>query len=115
MPTAASGARSPCVCSDGSVMSVAILGDTKGMGRALARQMAARGDRLFLLGRGDDLEHSARDLEIRGAAGKSVGTVTCDLESPDTFSPALDAAQAFLGTLDTVVVTAGVFKSQHDL
>ena len=28
-----------------------ILGATKGMGRALARRMAARGDELFLLGR----------------------------------------------------------------
>ena len=42
------------------------------MGRALARRMAARGDRLFLLGRDrDDLERSARDLEIRGGAAAS--------------------------------------------
>ena len=32
-------------------MKVAFLGATRGMGRALARLMAARGDALFLLGR----------------------------------------------------------------
>ena len=48
-------------------MKVAFLGATKGMGRALARLMAERGDRLFLLGRDKaDLERSARDLEVRG-------------------------------------------------
>src|SRR5262249_10777275 len=112
---AASEARSPFACSDGSRMRVVILGATKGMGRALARQMAARGDQLFLLGRGDDLERSARDLEVRGAAGQSVGTMACDLECPDTFAPALDAAQDFLGRFDIVVVTAGAFRSQDNL
>ena len=41
-------------------MKVVFLGATKGMGRALARLMAERGDALFLLGRdGADLERSA--------------------------------------------------------
>jgi short-subunit dehydrogenase len=53
---------------------VVFLGATKGMGRALARLMAQRGDRLFLLGRDhEDLEKSARDLEVHGAGG-DVGT-----------------------------------------
>ncbi len=80
-------------------MKVAFLGATRGMGRALARAMAARGDQLFLLGRaGADLEKSARDLEtLRG--GVSVGTASCDLERPETFAPALDAADRALGRL----------------
>ncbi|TNF61067.1 MAG: 3-oxoacyl-ACP reductase, partial [Deltaproteobacteria bacterium] len=41
-------------------MRVAFLGATKGMGRALARLMAERGDALCLLGRNvADLERSA--------------------------------------------------------
>jgi len=57
----------------------ALLGATKGMGRALARLLAARGDQLFLLGRdGAELEKSARDLELRGAAG-AVGTAAVQL------------------------------------
>lgn len=96
-------------------MNVVFLGATKGMGRALARAMAARGDRLVLLGRDlSDLRRSARDLEITGASGP-VGTVECDLLRPDTFGPALDAAAEWLGGFNTVVVTAGLFAAQEDL
>ena len=50
-------------------MKAVLLGASKGMGRALARLLAARGDRLFLLGdHVEELTISAGDLEIRGAA-----------------------------------------------
>ncbi len=96
---------------------VAFLGASKGMGRALARRMAARGDRLFLLGRDvEDLGRSARDLEARaGEAPAAVGVALCDLERPDTFVAALDAAATALGGLDTVVVTGGMFATQEKL
>ena len=100
-------------------MRVALLGATKGMGRALARLMAARGDALALLGRdAAHLERSARDLEVRGggrAAVTAVTTAACDLERPETFPAALDAAEAALGGLDGVVVTAGLFATQDRL
>ena len=74
-------------------MKIAILGATKGMGRALARRMAERGDSLFLLGRdADELARSASDLAARGATGRVDGAV-CDLEKPDTFDSALEAAE----------------------
>jgi len=96
---------------------VVFLGATRGMGRALARAMAARGDRLFLLGRdAEELERSARDLEAEaGKESGSVGTAGCDLERPEGFGPALDAAFESLGGFDTVVVTAGMFGSQEEL
>jgi NAD(P)-dependent dehydrogenase (short-subunit alcohol dehydrogenase family) len=94
---------------------VAILGATKGMGRALSRLMAARGDRLFLLGRDpDELARSATDLGERGAEGE-VGHAPCDLLQPDGFAAALDAAESTLGGLDCVVVTAGMFGTQEQL
>ncbi len=96
-------------------MKVAFLGATRGMGRSLARLMARRGDQLFLLGRpGADLEKSARDLEAM-VGGMTVGTAPCDLERPETFAPALEAAENALGRLDVVVVTAGVFATQDAL
>ncbi len=96
-------------------MKTVVLGSTKGMGRAVARRMAARGDALFLLGRdGDDLARSAADLEIRGAHG-TVGVAHCDLLDRATFAPALDAAVQALGGLDAVVVTAGLFAAQESL
>ena len=96
-------------------MKVAFLGATRGMGRALARLMAQQGHELVLLGRdAADLEKSARDLEVR-AGGGLVATAACDLLRPETFAPALDAAEAALGGLDTVVVTAGLFATQDRL
>ena len=96
-------------------MKVAFLGATKGMGRALARLLAERGDPLFLLGRDPiDLEKSARDLEVRAGKGR-VGTAACDLEKPEGFAAALDAAEAGLGGLDAVIVTAGLFATQDRL
>ena len=100
-----------------AVKKVVVLGATKGMGRAVARRFAARGDALFLLGRGgEDLDRSARDIEVRGGrAAGSVGSADCDLERPDGSVPALDAAEAKLGGLDTVVVTAAMFATQDRL
>jgi len=98
-------------------MKVVVLGATKGMGRALARHLAARGDELFLLGRDlPELTRSAADLEARaGRASGSLGTAVCDLERPEGFSPALEAAEARLQGLDAVVVTAGLFATQDQL
>jgi short-subunit dehydrogenase len=94
---------------------VALLGASGGIGRALARQMAARGDELFLLGRDEaSLERSARDLEAHGAA-PPVGTARCDLLDASSFPPALDRAEATLGRLETVVVSAGLFGTQDEL
>ncbi len=92
-----------------------LLGATRGMGRALARKLVERGDRVFLLGRTPaDLARSASDLAIRGSA-EAVGFHECDLERPETFAPALAAADAALGGFDTVVVTAASFASQAEL
>ena len=53
-------------------MKAVLLGATRGMGRALAREMAERGEKLFLLGRdAKDLERSAADLQVRGAGSFS--------------------------------------------
>jgi len=96
---------------------VVVLGATKGIGRAVARRLAERGDAVFVLGRdGADLTASARDLEVRaGRASGSTGVAVCDLEKPDGFGAALDAADAALGGFDTVVVTAALFATQDRL
>lgn len=99
-----------------SNVKVVFLGATKGMGRALARKMAERGDRLCLLGRdADDLRKSALDLDARWPPPVSTKYVICDLEQPETFSGALDEAAKQLGGFDTVVVTAGLFATQDRL
>lgn len=97
-------------------MKAVILGGTSGMGRALAQQLAERGDEVFLLGiEPAQLEKSAHDLGARSPAHKAVGHAVCDLERPGDFAPALDAADAALGGFDTVIVTAALFATQEAL
>lgn len=97
-------------------MKAVILGGTSGMGRALGQQLSARGESVFLLGLDDaELERSARDLTARHPRQAPVGYASCDLEKPDGFAPALDAADAELAGFDTVIVTAGMFASQDAL
>jgi short-subunit dehydrogenase len=98
-------------------MKVVMVGATKGMGRALARLFAQRGERLFLLGRDPaDLERSARDLELRSDRTKGdVGVAHCDLAASSTFGAALDVADRALDGFDTVVVSGGLFAPQDRL
>ena len=97
-------------------MKVVILGATKGIGRALARQMSARGDHLHLLGRDlEELSRCGRDLGVRSPAAAPVSWSHCDLDDPNSFRPALDRAMQELGGLDAVVVTAGLFATQERL
>lgn len=96
-------------------MKVALLGGTRGLGRAVARALAERGDQVFLLGReAADLERSAKDLELR-SGGAPVGFARCNLAEPEGFGPALERAETALGGLDTVVLTAGLFATQEQL
>jgi NAD(P)-dependent dehydrogenase (short-subunit alcohol dehydrogenase family) len=96
-------------------MKAVLFGASRGMGRAIARLLAARGDRLFLLEHvAEQLERSARDLEIYGAP-RPVGTAPCDLLQPETFAPALDRAWREMDGFDLVVVTAGLFAQQEEL
>jgi len=98
-----------------SPVNVVLLGATRGIGRALARLLAERGDRLCLLGRDPhELARSGADLEARGASGRVLG-VRCDLGDAQRFGPALDAAGAELGRIDLVVLSAGAFGTQEQL
>ncbi|OGK87377.1 MAG: hypothetical protein A2X52_21050 [Candidatus Rokubacteria bacterium GWC2_70_16] len=96
-------------------MRVAFVGATRGMGRALSRLMAERGEALCLLGRdAAELAASARDLEARGAPGP-VRTAPLDLARPAGFEVALAAAEEALGGFDTLVVTGGLLDPTEAL
>jgi decaprenylphospho-beta-D-erythro-pentofuranosid-2-ulose 2-reductase len=97
-------------------MKAVVFGGTGGMGRALARLLAERGDAVFLLGRdADELTRSAADLRARHVSNAPVGHAICDLTQPEGFSAALDAADSALSSFDTVIVTAALFATQDAL
>jgi short-subunit dehydrogenase len=85
------------------------------MGRAVARVLAARGERMFLLGRDPEtLARSARDLEVRGAR-VPVASAHCDLLDPSGFEVGLEAADRALDGFDTAILSAGLFATQERL
>jgi NAD(P)-dependent dehydrogenase (short-subunit alcohol dehydrogenase family) len=97
-------------------MKAIVLGGTKGMGRALARILAERGDSVYLLGRdSEQLAPSAADLTARHPSNEVVGWGECDLEKPDGFAAAIAGGVAYLGRADAIVVTAGLFGVQSAL
>jgi short-subunit dehydrogenase len=63
----------------------------------------------------DELVRSAADLKERSPARAEVSHALCDLERPEGFAAALDAADAALGGFDAVIVTAAMFASQEAL
>lgn len=97
-------------------MKAIVFGGTAGIGRAVAQQLAARGDQVCLLGRnGDDLARSAADLTARHPSQVSASWVACDLEQPTMFAAVLDEADQKLGGFDAVIVTAAMFATQDVL
>lgn len=97
-------------------MKAIVFGGTTGIGRAIARLLAERGESVFLMGIDQaDLAQSAADLKARSPKAATIGHAVCNLEQPDGFAAALDAADAALGSFDTVVVTAAMFATQDAL
>lgn len=97
-------------------MKVLVFGATRGMGRAIARQLVERGDEVFVIGMPEEeLAKTAADLEQRGGGRRKVGYALADLLEPSTFEDALARADETLGGFDTVVVTAALFGTQERL
>jgi 3-oxoacyl-[acyl-carrier protein] reductase len=83
----------------------AITGGSKGIGRAIARALAAEGVDLVLMARGkDQLEHAA--AEIR-QAGVRVTTIPTDITSSDSVNAAAAAVKGQVPTVHIVVNNAG--------
>lgn len=96
-------------------MRIAILGATRGIGRALAREASQAGHALALLGRDDlELERSTQDLRAR-TAGCTALWAHCDLAATASFPQVLEDVATRLGGLDAVVLTAALFAPQDVL
>jgi NAD(P)-dependent dehydrogenase (short-subunit alcohol dehydrogenase family) len=83
-----------------------ITGGSKGIGRAIARGLAAEGVRLVLIARNADmLEKTAED--IRKASGVPVVAARADITSAEQVDAAAQAARDEFGTVNIVVNNAG--------
>jgi short-subunit dehydrogenase len=88
---------------------VLIAGATSAIAAEMARKLAKRGARLFLLG-GRSQEKLDRLVQDLGAA--VVGARTADFDDTNATGPAVEAAIAALGGLDLAVVAPGWLGDQ---
>src|SRR5262249_57303008 len=85
---------------------VLITGASRGIGRAIATEFAAAGDRVAVHHR--DSAELADDLTAR-LPGSGHVVVQADLADPDAVRAMVDRAAGLLGGLDILVNNAGVF------
>ncbi len=89
---------------------ILIIGATSAIAEATARQLAARGARLFLVGRDPGrLDAIAADLRLRGATAEWHALDATDLGAHGAM---LDAAWAALGTVDVALIAHGTLPDQ---
>ena len=83
---------------------IVITGGSKGLGRALAGELAGRGARLVLVARHQDaLEQAAQELRAQGAEAHALAA---DVADKQAIYPLAGAAQALLGRVDVVIHAA---------
>lgn len=83
-----------------------ITGGSRGLGLAIARELAKDGAHLELLARdAEELERAAASLRAKGA---TVGTWTCDLRDADQIKTTIAAIADQRGRIDLLVNNAGI-------
>ncbi len=91
---------------------ILITGASSGLGAQMAREFAARGRNLALCARRTDRLEELRTELISAHPGITVAIRTLDVAVPDQVFDGFRALAAELGSLDRVIVNAGVGKGQ---
>jgi decaprenylphospho-beta-D-erythro-pentofuranosid-2-ulose 2-reductase len=93
------------------VKKVLVIGATSAIAEHCARIWAARGNALYLVARNDErLKTIAADLKVRGA--KEAHGQCMDLNDMGGHVAMLDAAEAAMGGIDTVLIAHGTLSNQ---
>ena len=87
---------------------VLITGGSRGLGLALAREMAARGARLAICGRDPESLERARASLVR--AGAEVMAIACDVTDRGSVQDLVDQVNRGLGPVDVLINNAGVIE-----
>jgi len=90
---------------------VMITGASSGIGKGLALEIAARGGRLGLIARREDVLNEIAD-EIR-ARKRTAIAVAADVRDANAMKGAADRVRAELGPIDVLIVNAGVGTTDH--
>jgi len=91
---------------------VLIIGATSAIAQAVARQLAVRGDALYLLARSEErLAALAADLRIRGAP--QVDFAAFDANMLDSHAPTLEQAFAGADVFDVALIAYGTLDDQR--
>jgi 3-oxoacyl-[acyl-carrier protein] reductase len=84
-----------------------VTGSSKGIGKAIAVELAREGCRVVLTARGEkDLDEAAEDVRRTGSVG-DVLAVAADVTKADEVERLIDATVARFGTIDVLVNNAG--------
>lgn len=85
-----------------------VTGGSKGLGLAMARELADEGCRLVICARDDaELQRAGEELERRGA---EVLAVRCDVSDRADVQRMIDAAHEAFGHIDVLICNAGVIQ-----
>ena len=88
-----------------------ITGASSGIGKGLALEVAARGSRLGLVARRQELlDEVVAEVQSRG--GKAVA-VTADVRDAEAMKAAAERIRAQLGPIDILIANAGIGTSSH--
>ena len=87
---------------------VLITGGSRGLGLALAREVAARGGRVAMCGR--DAESLERARASLARFGAEVMAVSCDITDRESTSQLVEQVTAELGAVDVLINNAGVIE-----
>lgn len=90
-----------------------ITGASSGIGRVLAKGLAAAGARVVVVARrADRLEELVREIEQSGGVAAAA---QADVTDADSIERAFDAAEQAFGTVDVIVSNAGVTEARNFL
>jgi 3-oxoacyl-[acyl-carrier protein] reductase len=93
--------------------SVLVTGGNRGIGLAIARRLAAAGDKVMVTSRSGEMEGASEGGMGRGVGGaEGLAVVRCDVRDPAAVDAAFAAAETANGPVEVLVANAGITRDQ---